>query len=104
MAQPKKEVETEGEEVEQVESYNFMDLPFVMFSDFVIIVYAFAYKSPQYRSLFNDPVTFDINHKNTLNDMKEIIGNSYAENLLKVIKNLLFKIKYYLMSLKNLIY
>ena len=86
LAQPKKEVETEGEEVEQVESYNFMDLPFVMFSDFVIIVYAFAYKNPQYRSLFNDPVTFDINHKNTLNDMKEIIGNSYAENLLKVIK------------------
>ncbi len=77
---------TTGEEVAEVESYNFMDLPYIMFSDFFMIVYAFAYKNPQYRSLFNDPITFDVNHENTLNDMKEIVSSNYAEKLLKVVK------------------
>ena len=69
------------------ETINIMNLPFYLFSDAFIILYAFAYKNTQYRSLFLNTISFDIKQTVSAKDLANLISKStYTDNLVPKIK------------------
>jgi len=69
------------------ETINIMNLPFYLFSDAFIILYAFAYKNTQYRSLFLNTVSFDIKETVSAKDLANLVSNStYTDILIPKIK------------------
>ena len=58
------------------ESMNIMNLPFYLFSDVFIILYVFAYKNTEYRSLFLNTVSFNISENVSAKDLANLVSQS----------------------------